>query len=195
MPALCIFSHTPDGRLAAGLWYGSGQLFGNASIMLTLAMQEVAVFLDALDGVVQKQSWGEIAWFHNPGARLASGVYVATIKLRDGPNDRASNLDGDGVHRLNFSMERAEFIRRFGDPPVRPARGQAIIGPWDLQARATLMPHPVYGWMCWAAITDPKPEDILVLKSLLASAHRRARRLHARRINRKGEPLPADTPI
>jgi hypothetical protein len=156
--------------------------------MFTPAMQEIAAFLDALDGVVRKESWGEIAWFHNPGERFASGAYVATVKLRDGPNDRASNLDGDGAHRLNFAMERTDFVRMFGTPPMRPAKGQAITGPWDLQARRTLLPHPVYGWMCWASIIAPDIESAGPLKPLLAAAHRRAQLGHARRISRRAAP-------
>jgi hypothetical protein len=156
--------------------------------MFTPAMQEIAAFLDALDGVVRKESWGEIAWFHNPGQRLASGAYVATVKLRDGPNDRASDLDGDGAQRLNFAMQRTEFVRMFGMPPMRPSKGQAITGPWDLQARTTLMPHPVYGWMCWASIINPDMESVGLLMPLLAAAHRRAQSGHARRVSRRGAP-------
>jgi hypothetical protein len=157
--------------------------------MFTPALTEISAFLDALDGVVCKESWGEIAWFHNPGARFASGTYVATVKLRDGPNDRASNLDGDGAHRLNFAMARSEFILMFGGPPSRPAKGQAITGPWDLKERRTLMPHPVYGWMCWASIIDPGVESAGLLKPLLAAAHGRAQRSLARRLSRTGAPL------
>jgi hypothetical protein len=165
------------------------------SAVFTPAIQEIAAFLDALDGVARKESWGEIAWFHNPGAGFASGAYVATVKLRDGPNDRASYLDGDGAHRLNFAMERSEFIRMFGLPPARPAKGEAIDGPWDLQARGVLMPHPVYGWMCWASIIDPGAGSMALLKPLLASAHGRARRALARRLSRKAAPLRPRTQI
>jgi hypothetical protein len=156
--------------------------------VFTPPMQEIATFLDALDGVVRKQSWGEIAWFHNPGAGFANGVYVATVKLRDGPNDRSSYLDGDGAHRLNFAMERSEFIRMFGGPPARPAKGQAIMGPWDLQARGVLLPHPVYGWMCWASIIDPGIASPALLKPLLAAAHGRAQNSLARRLSRTAAP-------
>jgi hypothetical protein len=189
VPALSAFRFAPDAMLAAALWQGSRPKQETETPMFTPAMREIAVFLDALDGVVRKESWGEIAWFHNPGAMFASGAYVATVKLRDGPNDRASNLEGDGAHRLNFAMERTEFVGMFGSPPVRPAKGQAITGSWDLRARKVLMPHPVYGWMCWASIIDPDMESVGRLKPLLAAAHRRAQLAHARRVNRKGAPL------
>jgi hypothetical protein len=157
-------------------------------------MQEIAAVLDTLDGVVRKESWGEIAWFHNPGSGFANGAYVATVKLRDGPNDQASNLDGDGAHRLNFAMERSDFVRLFGLPPARPAKGHAIGGPWDLQARGVLLPHPVYGWMCWASIIDPGIESLALLKPLLAAAHHRAQRSLARRLSRKAASLRPHIP-
>jgi hypothetical protein len=161
--------------------------------MLKPVMQEIADHLDRLEGIVRKQSWGEIAWFFNPEAKHSNGAYVATIKLRDGPNDRASGLDHDGAHRLNFGMQRADFMQHFGAPPQRPGKGRAIAGPWNARMRGVLQPHPVYGWMCWAAISDPTSDDIVVLKSQLAIAHMRAQQVLERRINRKGQPWPADT--
>lgn len=49
--------------------------------------------INALDGVVPKSVWGETSYFYNPGLRFDRGAYFATIKERDGDNDRASGLD------------------------------------------------------------------------------------------------------
>ncbi|HSO47912.1 MAG TPA: DUF6194 family protein [Rhizobiaceae bacterium] len=144
------------------------------STKLKPPLEAIAQFLDNLDGVASKRSWGEIAWFHNPGGVFASGAYVATIKLRDGPNDSASRLDADGAVRLNFGMLRSAFVARFGQPPMRPPKGGSIEGPWDLLARDRLQPHPVYGWMCWAAIAEPSPGSVEMLKPLLLDAWSRA---------------------
>jgi len=40
-------------------------------------------------GVVPKVSWGETAFFYNPGCRLPNGVYFCSIKKKD----RASDLN------------------------------------------------------------------------------------------------------
>lgn len=141
---------------------------------LTAPLDEIADFLDGLEGVACKRSWGESAWFHNPGGVFASGAYVATLKLRDGPNDSASALDADFAMRLNFGMLRSDFIAMFGVPPSRPGKGGCIEGPWDLRARDRLIPHPVYGWMCWAAIASPSAASIELLRPLLLKAHGRA---------------------
>ena len=40
--------------------------------------------------------------------------------------------------------------------PLHPLRSvYAAAGSLWLRARDALMPHPVYGWMCWASIVDP----------------------------------------
>ncbi len=153
-----------------------------SSTRLTQPLETIAGYLDVLDGIVGKRSWGEIAWFHNPGGVFASGAYVATIKLRDGPNDNASRLDADGAMRLNFAMPRADFIARFGQPPLRPPKGGSIEGPWDLAARDRLQPHPVYGWMCWAAIANPSAARAESLKPLLLEAWFRAAERSAARL-------------
>ena len=49
--------------------------------------------LSSLDGTVLMDSWGERGIFYNPGHVLRRGVYVLTLKEKDGDNDRASNLN------------------------------------------------------------------------------------------------------
>jgi hypothetical protein len=63
----------------------------------------------AFPDVVEKASWGERAFFVNPGGVLASGAYFATCKLKDGPNDAASRLDARGAWRFN-TMLKARVI-------------------------------------------------------------------------------------
>ncbi|MEM7271389.1 MAG: DUF6194 family protein, partial [Pseudomonadota bacterium] len=75
------------------------------------------------DDFTRKEAWGERTWFVNPGRVLPSGVYFLTIKETDGPNDRASRLDREGVWRLNIGLPRPVFEARFGSPPTRPAKG------------------------------------------------------------------------
>ena len=40
--------------------------------------------LDNLEGVVEVRSWGERGIFYNPSSVLKRGVYVLTIKEKDG---------------------------------------------------------------------------------------------------------------
>lgn len=48
---------------------------------------------DNFDGIVEVNSWGERGIFYNPGGVLKHGVYVLTVKEKDGENDRMSILD------------------------------------------------------------------------------------------------------
>lgn len=50
--------------------------------------------LDRFDGTRVVEAWGERSIFYNPGHKLPRGVYFATVKEKDGDNDKASCLDG-----------------------------------------------------------------------------------------------------
>jgi len=127
-----------------------------------------------LDGVVPKDAWGETSYFFNPGHVFDRGTYFATIKQKDGANDRASNLDRDGIWRLNMGVSRAAFFDLFGPPPPRPGKGGVVGGGWDFAEQDRLMPHPVYGWMSWACVLNPSVTTWDRCLPLIAGAHRRA---------------------
>ncbi len=126
------------------------------------------------DHVIPKSSWGETALFVNPEGRLPYGSYFATLKEKDGDNDKASDLDRQGIFRLNFGPGRKAFESVFGPPPARPAKGGIIAGPWDFTATDQLLPHPVYGWMSWMCILNPSQASFESIIPLLRQAHGRA---------------------
>lgn len=129
----------------------------------------------ALPGAVCKESWGEAAWFYNPGSFFANGAYFMTIKRSDGPNDAASRLEREGVWRLSFGLPYDRYETLFGGRPARPGKGGVIDGDWPFDAIDRLTPHPVYGWMGWAAINCPERRSFETLKPFLKEAHRKAR--------------------
>ncbi|MGI9297020.1 MAG: DUF6194 family protein [Gammaproteobacteria bacterium] len=99
-------------------------------------------------------SWGERAFFVNPNSFLPRGTYFATIKSKDGDNDRASRLHRPGVFRLNIGLPRAEFAKLFPVPFRRPAKGGTVSGNYDFSRRNAVLPHPVYGRMNWIAVLN-----------------------------------------
>ena len=133
-------------------------------------------------GTVATASWGETALFHNPGTRLPRGVYFATVKEKDGANDRASKLDREGVFRLSIGIGPEAYALRFGPPPARPAKGGVIAGRWDFSARDRLLPHPVYGWMGWVCVLNPSAAHFRDLMDLVDTAQARAARAFERRL-------------
>jgi len=131
--------------------------------------------VDELDGVVPQNSWGESAYFYNPDNVLKRGAYFATLKEKDGENDRASNLNREGVWRLNIGVRKSTFSQIFGVSPGRPSKGEIIKGPWDFELKDNLTPHPIYGWMSWLAVNNPSFETFEKCKPLLIDAHLRAK--------------------
>ena len=79
--------------------------------------------LDNLEGTVEVNSWGERGIFYNPDGVLKRGVYILTIKEKDGDNDRASHLDRKDVWRINIGVRKQTFRTLFGELPKRPCKG------------------------------------------------------------------------
>lgn len=122
-------------------------------------------------GVVPKSSWGETSLFYNPGKALPNGVYFCTLKEKDGKNDKASQLDRDGVFRLSIGISPNSYGRLFGSRPKRPAKGGIIDTGHDFNVLDTLMPHPVYGWMAWVQVLNPGEETFKKLMPLIEEAY------------------------
>ena len=96
-----------------------------------------------LEGTVRTESWGESGIFYNPGGVLKRGVYVLTVKEKDGANDAASRLDRPGVYRVNLGLRKGTYARLFGALPARPPKGGVASVDADFSAPDRLIPHPV----------------------------------------------------
>ncbi len=134
-----------------------------------------------LEGTVLVESWGERGVFYNPGGVLKRGVYVLTVKEKDGANDKASNLNRPGVYRVNLGLRRETYRRLFGPAPARPPKGGAVDVPVDFTALDVLIPHPVYAWMGWIAVLNPSAETFEIMKPLIQESYEFAKEKFARR--------------
>lgn len=132
--------------------------------------------------LVPKATWGETSLFYNPGNALKNGVYFATIKEHDGENDKASQLDREGVFRLSFGVPPATYEQLFGPRPPRPDKGGVVPTGHDFTALNELMPHPVYAWMGWVQVLTPTARTMRGLTPLLTEAYDKARTGFTRRI-------------
>lgn len=74
-------------------------------------------------GVTINKNWGERGLFYNPEFKLTKGIYILTVKEKDGPNDKASNVDRDGIYRLNLGISKTTFISLFQKIPKRSLCG------------------------------------------------------------------------
>ena len=120
--------------------------------------------LKNLKGTILIETWGERAVFYNPGNTLKKGVYVLTIKEKDGENDKASGLNRKNIFRVNLGLRKETFIKLFGEIPARPAAGKTVDMNYDFEKTDEILPHPVYAWMGWISILNPdkKTADTLV---------------------------------
>ena len=143
--------------------------------MTTLSTRHIIEDLTArYPGTRAIATWGETALFYNPGKALPRGVYFATVKDRDGANDKASNLDRPGVFRLNAGLPKARYEALFGSTPVRPAKGGSVAGDWAFTTLDTVTPHPIYAWMGWISVLNPSADTYTRLAPLLDAAHSKA---------------------
>lgn len=120
-------------------------------------------------------SWGERCIFYNPQNKLKRGIYVLTIKAQDGPNDRASRLDREGVYRVNWGITAESFLKRYTAVPDRPKAGNTVEINTDFSKRNELFPHPVYAWMKWVSILNPSREKFYESTFLIDEAYQLAK--------------------
>lgn len=127
--------------------------------------------LNALSGTVLVESWGERGIFYNPGKVLKRGVYVLTIKEKDGGNDKGSNLDRKGIYRVNIGVRKSTFKELFGSVPTRPAAGHTVNMDYNFTVLDKLLPHPVYAWMGWISVLNPSKQTFEQLRPVIQEAY------------------------
>jgi len=114
---------------------------------------------------------------HNldPSRRLP----FATIVTKDyGDFDNTSQLNREGVFRLNIGVSRDTFRALFGYAPGEDAPAGAA---YDFAALDQVMPHPVYAPQSFVCVLNPSPSTFEAVKPLLADAYTKAAAQHASR--------------
>ncbi|MGC6174571.1 DUF6194 family protein [Lacrimispora sp. 38-1] len=124
-----------------------------------------------LDGIVLIESWGEKGIYYNPCNTLKRGVYILTIKEKDGDNDKSSNLNRDNIFRVNLGIRKTTFKELFGEIPKRPSAGNTVDMNYDFTELDKIIPHPVYAWMGWISVLNPSIETFETLKSFIEEAY------------------------
>jgi hypothetical protein len=145
---------------------------------------EIVAFLSSLEGVVAnmasaesgapESAWGDWFFFYDPEGREANQRFpFATLVCSDYPGfDTSSQLDRDGVFRLNAAVGRAAYERLLGHPPA--ARAEHA-DDYDYAEFDTLLPHPIYAAQGWVSIVNPGPGTAELAQRLLVEAHALAR--------------------
>lgn len=150
-----------------------------------VSIQEIVDYvLSNYPGVVTDKNWGEKGLFYNPEGKLPKGIYLLTFKEKDGPNDKASNVNRADVYRLNLGISKVTFTNLFGAIPKRPSAGQVIETGHDFQKLDTIMPHPVYGWMSWIGVLNPSKSTFKKLKPLIHEGVTLAKEKYLKRVKK-----------
>ncbi|MDE6313972.1 MAG: hypothetical protein K2M46_10235 [Lachnospiraceae bacterium] len=134
-----------------------------------------------LDGVVLVSSWGERGIYYNPNNKLKRGVYVLTVKEKDGENDKSSNLDRQNRYRVNLGVPKDIFVEMFEHIPKRPSKGGIVDMDYDFTRTDEIMPHPIYAWMSWICVLNPSRNTFEELKPLILEAYTYAKKKYEKK--------------
>jgi len=140
--------------------------------------QYITATFPGVDVVVASQAtgapeitWGDSFFFCDPGNELSPDhrFPFATIVTRDYSDfDCASNLNREGVFRLNFGVSKETFQTLFG----------ADDSGYDFTALDQIMPHPVYAAQYWICVLNPSKVTFEKLRLFLAEAYELAIKRH-----------------
>ncbi|MDE5777273.1 MAG: hypothetical protein K2I10_02000 [Lachnospiraceae bacterium] len=131
--------------------------------------------LENLEGTVLINSWGEQGVYYNPCNKLKRGVYILTVKEKDGENDKSSKLDREGVYRVNLGVRKNTFEELFGAIPKRPAKGCIVDMMYDFSTTNQIIPHPIYAWMGWICALSLSEKTFEELKPYIQEAYEYAK--------------------
>lgn len=111
-------------------------------------------------------AWGDTFFIYDPQRNLDANrrFPFATIVTKDyGEFDNASNLNREGVFRLNIGVGKDTIRKLFGDETNH-----------DYTALDQMMPHPVYASQGWVCVLTPSEATFEKVKPLLTEAYAKA---------------------
>ena len=119
---------------------------------------EVEKFVTGLENVQQTENFGYIFYFVGDDHRLP----FLTIANSDQEYDNVSNLDRDGVFRINIGVSRETFKQLIGE--FNPETT-------DYSALNVFLPHPDYAPQNFICILNPSAKNAETTKDLIVEAH------------------------
>lgn len=131
---------------------------------MTATPQSLANEIARLDGVMAIAQGGNRFFLYDPDGRgeKAQMFPMATILTSDA-YDTHSNLDREGVFRINIGVDKETFLSLFG--------GRASqLDPRDFSVLDTILPHPDYGAQYFVCVLNPD-ETLGEVRRLLTIAH------------------------
>lgn len=119
---------------------------------------EVEAFIAGLDNVQREDNFGYIFYFVGDDHRLA----FTTIGHSDNEFDTVSNLNREGVFRVNIGVSKATFEALLADAPSENI---------DYSMLNIFLPHPHYAKQHYVSILNPSEENASITRQLILEAH------------------------
>jgi len=135
-----------------------------------MTQAEVEAFVAELENVQRVENFGYSFFFVGDDHRLP----FVTIANSDNDFDNVSNLNRDGVFRINIGVSKETFKNLIAEPSSERV---------DYSVLDVFLPHPHYSRQHFVCILNPSNENVETTKKLIVEAHSIA----AVRLQRKAE--------
>jgi len=118
---------------------------------------EFETFVAGLENVQREENFGYSFFFVGDDHRLP----FVTFANSDNDYDNVSNLNREGVFRINIGVSKETFVNLIGEyePDV------------DYSALNVFLPHPDYAKQNFICILNPSNENVEITKKLILEAH------------------------
>jgi hypothetical protein len=151
---------------------------------------EVLAFAAGLPGVTvvtaseatgaPEVAWGDsFVYYDSPGTDPETAdrrFPFATEVVHDYPGfDEVSQLNRDGVFRVNVNVGKSRFEELVGYPPSQHGDRRDA---HDYAAVDTVLPHPAYGQQAWVSVVNPGERTSYLVRTLLVEARDRTAARH-----------------
>jgi len=123
-----------------------------------MSQAEIEKFITSLPNVEHQDSMGYRFFFVGED-RMSP---FATIASSDNEHDSRSNLDRDGLYRINFGLSKATFEELVGGTAVDKCNYSEL---------NVFMPHPDYAKQRFVCILAPTGSQMARTKALLEESH------------------------
>jgi hypothetical protein len=115
-------------------------------------------FVENMENVQREENFGYIFFFVGEDHRLP----FVTIGHSDNDFDKVSNLNREGIFRINIGVSKESFESLLADPGTENV---------DYSVLDVFMPHPHYAKQHFVCILNPSQENVDVTKRLMVEAH------------------------
>ena len=119
---------------------------------------EVEAFVENMENVQREENYGYIFYFVGDDHRLS----FVTIAASDNEYDKVSNLNREGVFRINIGVSKATFELLLGDTDSENI---------DYSVLNVFLPHPDYAKQHFVCILNPSGENIDLTQKLIVEAY------------------------